>query len=331
MSVDGRWDRVRTGARRASGFYRAVVTAFMLLSLLVTAQAAETVTYYYTSPLGTVLATADGAGNVLGSSDYRPYGSQALGTPEQGPGYTGHVNDVDSGYVYMQARYYDPAVARFISTDPVGPASGNPFNFNRYDYASNNPIVNIDPTGKAACPGEKASVCIQADVTDPSRLSGRNVVATEAVASAMVAGKALIAVRKTDLREEKVGFVLPKSDGSSEVVRATNVSTTSEAGRDTATANAPAGAQAIIHGHIDGKSDGVVSDTKTLGDFSAVSKGLPNAVVSNGRVGVNELVNGVPQLRMLQGTMSPHEIQASQANLNRVLKDFENTAGGSGQ
>jgi RHS repeat-associated protein len=254
-----------------------------------------------------------------------------LGTPEQGLGYTGHVNDIDSGLFYMQARYYDPAVGRFISPDPVRPASGNPFNFNRYAYASNNPIINIDPTGTAACSGGKASVCIQADVTNPSRLSGRNVVATQAVANAMVAGKNLVAVRKTDPQREKVGFVVPDSDGTSEVVRANNASTTSEIGRDTATATPPSDAQAIIHGHIDGRSDGVISDTRGIGDFAAVARGLPNGVVSNGRVGVNELVNGVPQLRMLQGAMSPHEIQASQANLNCVLEVFENPAAGSEQ
>jgi len=154
MSVGGRRDRMRAGARRASGFYRAVATVFMLLcSLLVTAQAAETVTYYYTSPQGTVLATADSAGNVLSSADYRPYGSQALGTPEQGPGYTGHVNDVDSGLVYMQARYYDPAVGRFLSTDPGATSPGNVFAYNRFAYASNNPVLNTDPNGRQSVPG----------------------------------------------------------------------------------------------------------------------------------------------------------------------------------
>lgn len=110
---------------------------------------AETVTYYYTNPQGTPLATADAAGNILSTADYRPYGAQVLGTPEAGPGYTGHVNDPDSGFVYMQARYYDPIVGRFIGVDPAGPTSGNAFDFNRYSYASNNPVVNIDPDGRA--------------------------------------------------------------------------------------------------------------------------------------------------------------------------------------
>jgi len=109
---------------------------------------AGTVHYYYTDPQGTVLAKADAQGHILATYDYAPYGSQALGTPPDGPGYTGHVNDPESGLVYMQARYYDPAVGRFVSTDPVGPIVGNVFNFNRFAYANNNPVVNMDPDGR---------------------------------------------------------------------------------------------------------------------------------------------------------------------------------------
>ncbi|WP_168170351.1 RHS repeat-associated core domain-containing protein [Rhodanobacter sp. C03] len=106
------------------------------------------VTYVYTDPQGTPLAEADANGNITATYDYMPYGSQALGTAPNGPGYTGHVNDPDTGLVYMQARYYDPSVGRFLSTDPVTPTAGNAFNFSRYAYANNNPIVNTDPDGR---------------------------------------------------------------------------------------------------------------------------------------------------------------------------------------
>jgi len=107
-----------------------------------------TVHYYYTDPQGTVLAKTDAQGNIIATYDYAPYGSQAMGTPPNGPGYTGHVNDPDTGLVYMQARYYDPGTGRFLSVDPVAPTPGNIYSFNRYAYASNNPIMNIDPDGR---------------------------------------------------------------------------------------------------------------------------------------------------------------------------------------
>ncbi len=112
------------------------------------AQSTGTVTYVYTDPQGTPLAEADANGNITATYDYTPYGTTALGTPPSGPGYTGHVNDPETNLVYMQARYYDAATGHFLSVDPSAPSSGNAFNFNRYDYANNNPILNIDPNGR---------------------------------------------------------------------------------------------------------------------------------------------------------------------------------------
>jgi RHS repeat-associated protein len=115
---------------------------------LAKALAVKTVTFYYTDQLGTTLATADANGNVLSVSDYRPYGSQALGSPENGPGYTGHVNDEDSGLVYMQARYFDPSFGRFLSVDPKIADPGSLDTFARFSYASGNPVTNVDPDGR---------------------------------------------------------------------------------------------------------------------------------------------------------------------------------------
>jgi len=108
--------------------------------------------YYYTDPQGTVLAKADAQGNIIASYDYAPYGTQALGTAPSGPGYTGHVNDPDTGLVYMQARYYDSSVGRFLSRDPAGLKAG----FNDYAYVGDNPINKVDPTGMFQC-SNKAS------------------------------------------------------------------------------------------------------------------------------------------------------------------------------
>ena len=91
---------------------------------------------------------ADAAGNVLSTVEYRPYGEQILGVPEAGPGYTGHINDPDSGLVYMQARYYDPVVGRFVAVDPAVSEPGDVLSASRYAYANSNPVKYVDPTGK---------------------------------------------------------------------------------------------------------------------------------------------------------------------------------------
>jgi RHS repeat-associated protein len=119
----------------------------LVLWLLAGLAQAGTRHYYYTDPQGTPLAKTDANGTVISTYDYAPYGAPVAGLSgaPNGPGYTGHVNDPDTGFVYMQARYYDPAVGRFLSIDPV-PAS--PGNFNRYWYANNNPYKFIDPDGR---------------------------------------------------------------------------------------------------------------------------------------------------------------------------------------
>jgi RHS repeat-associated protein len=72
-----------------------------------------------------------------------------------GPGYTGHVNDPDTALIYMQARYYDPAIGRFLSRDAVSSKIGDINYVNKYDYVGDNPIVRTDPTGNYICSGTK--------------------------------------------------------------------------------------------------------------------------------------------------------------------------------
>jgi RHS repeat-associated protein len=69
-------------------------------------------------------------------------------TPQDTPGYTGHLTDQDLSLTYMQQRYYDPVIGRFYSNDPVGFSAKEPMLFNRYTYANNNPYKFVDPDGR---------------------------------------------------------------------------------------------------------------------------------------------------------------------------------------
>lgn len=115
-----------------------------LIMAFVTTGYAGTVTYIYTDPQGTPLAEADAQGNVTSTFEYKPYGIQVLGVASAKIGYTGHVNDPETSLVYMQARYYDPVIGRFISVDAIKS------NLNKYAYANNSPMVFIDPDGNDA-------------------------------------------------------------------------------------------------------------------------------------------------------------------------------------
>jgi len=119
---------------------------------------------------------------------------------------------------------------------------------------------------------------------------------------------------------EKLGFVVPAKDSSqSKVVPASDLRTAdADGGRvATATGTPPKGTQAVIHGHID-----TTMALYSPGDSKPVlESGLPNGVVSKGRVAVYELVGGQLQIRMLKGSMSARESGVLQ---NQINKDQQN-------
>lgn len=108
---------------------------------------AQTVRYIHTDGLGSPVLATDKDRNVLERSEYEPYGSLLSRAVIDGPGYTGHVVDAATELTYMQQRYYNSDIARFISVDPVVVGNDGE-NFNRYWYAAANPYKNIDPDGR---------------------------------------------------------------------------------------------------------------------------------------------------------------------------------------
>jgi len=60
--------------------------------------------------------------------------------------FTGREYDSETGLYFYRARYYDPAIGRFISEDPIGFEGGD---LNLYAYVRNNPVNFSDPTGEA--------------------------------------------------------------------------------------------------------------------------------------------------------------------------------------
>nr|WP_017931469.1 RHS repeat-associated core domain-containing protein [Robiginitomaculum antarcticum] len=106
--------------------------------------------YLHSDHLGSPVAGTDSAGNVAWRERYTPYGEKLLNPAalDNQAAFTGHIYDAPTGLTYMQARYYDPNIGRFLSIDPVTfMDTGNPAMFNRYAYVENDPINGIDPTG----------------------------------------------------------------------------------------------------------------------------------------------------------------------------------------
>ena len=121
----------------------------MVLSIAFTpAFAQTTVEYIHTDALGSPVAVTDASGNVIEREVYEPYGSPITRAPSDQPGFTGHVADSLTGLTYMQQRYYDPQIGKFLSVDPVTAYSNPVGAFNRYWYANNNPYRFTDPDGR---------------------------------------------------------------------------------------------------------------------------------------------------------------------------------------
>lgn len=140
---------MKTRASRTGLLHLCGLLLVAALSVPMGAAAQTTVKYVHTDALGSVVAMTDASGAVIeGRREYEAYGQQLTPALQDGPGYTGHVQDAATGLTYMQQRYYDPAIGRFLSVDPVTAHSSAGANFNRYWYAANNPYKFTDPDGR---------------------------------------------------------------------------------------------------------------------------------------------------------------------------------------
>ena len=111
--------------------------------------------YYVLNAQGDVVRIVDGSRNVVASYSYDPWGKllSSSGTlADINPlRYRGYYYDAETGFYYLQSRYYDPEIGRFInadsyaSTDATGLLSTNMF-----AYCENDPVNKSDPDGEVA-------------------------------------------------------------------------------------------------------------------------------------------------------------------------------------
>ena len=64
--------------------------------------------------------------------------------------YRGYYFDVETGWYYLNARYYDPNVGRFISPDCYVSTGQGLLGHNMFAYCNNNPVMFVDPNGNIA-------------------------------------------------------------------------------------------------------------------------------------------------------------------------------------
>jgi RHS repeat-associated protein len=110
--------------------------------------------YYIKDHLGSIRAILNDANQVVESHDYYPFGldmpSRSYISPQiterNKELFTGKERDSETGWDYFGARYYDPAIGRWLSVDPLAEET---FDVTPYHYTHNNPLNRSDQNGES--------------------------------------------------------------------------------------------------------------------------------------------------------------------------------------
>ncbi|NLE05703.1 MAG: hypothetical protein GX638_13020 [Crenarchaeota archaeon] len=135
-----------------------IYTGNGLTAIMVKNGSTDSLYYTYCDYQGNLLAVTDALGNVKEKLAYGPWGlrrSPSNWTQTDirtsflfSRGYTMHEHLDGFGLINMNGRVYDPIMAQFLSPDPFIQAPGNWYNYNRYGYCLNNPLIYTDPSGE---------------------------------------------------------------------------------------------------------------------------------------------------------------------------------------
>lgn len=105
--------------------------------------------FYHVDGLGSTRALTNADADLIDLYDYSAFGEiveRAGHTPNDFL-YAGELFDSDLNLVYLRSRYFDPAIARFVSMDEFNGILRAPATLHKYGYALNQPVNSVDPSG----------------------------------------------------------------------------------------------------------------------------------------------------------------------------------------
>jgi RHS repeat-associated protein len=160
--------------------------------------------------VGSLILIADSSGNRQEAARYEPYGTPIKSIYVTGHsesrGYIGERYDAGTGLMYLNARYFDPEMGRFLSPDTWGPLSPG-VGTNRYSYAQNDPINKADPGGHFSNEAWKIGVSIAFAVSQldspapgPADLAGLVVAAAAFTTAALMPSDSQVEADPEDVR-----------------------------------------------------------------------------------------------------------------------------------
>ena len=112
--------------------------------------------YYYQKNIqGDILRIFNGNGTLCAEYSYDAWGKCTIKSNTSNIAainpfrYRSYYFDSEIGLYYLNARYYDPEIGRFISPDSIEYINAEDINgLNFYAYCLNNPVISADPSGR---------------------------------------------------------------------------------------------------------------------------------------------------------------------------------------
>lgn len=160
--------------------------------LLVAEKKGSVVTFKHTDRQGSTRLMTDASGVAVGRYDYKDFGDKkaevgaaAVANDDR---WQGHKLDIEADLYYMGGRFYDASLGRFISADSIVPDDKNPQAFDRYAFAFNNPISNLDPTGHMPIITAISAVFGTIGVSAPAWIVGVSIVGAVAQVAGYITG-----------------------------------------------------------------------------------------------------------------------------------------------
>ena len=132
--------------------HRTVPCVAYALRVYSTSDLASYGTYYYIcNAQGDVVKIVHQNGTVKAEYKYDAWGKIRSATGDLAASnplrYQGYYYDTETGWYYLQSRYYDPIVKRFINADAFATLEQGFLGLNLFAYCNNNPTNNVDQAG----------------------------------------------------------------------------------------------------------------------------------------------------------------------------------------
>ncbi len=114
-------------------------------------------TMYYpaTNRRGDVVAIYNKTGNCIVRYEYDAWGNVIAVVDDSGINlaeinpirYRGYYYDTETKLYYLQSRYYNPEIGRFLNSDSISDSGAGVLGYNTFIYCANNPVNATDPSG----------------------------------------------------------------------------------------------------------------------------------------------------------------------------------------